>query len=157
TPEKSRFYAPHFYHDRKEGPEDAAMFSHTGSFESVLVRMITDEAKLAVALTSAQRAYETRVSFYDQFTREHKLVKAGQRTGVALAAAGLLVYVGISFGSSEREEYSTFLSSLDPSARAFYVDADKRLLAQFETTEDRTYLRNVGTFAAVKEVWGEGP
>ena len=156
TPEKSRFYAPHFYHDRKEGPEDVDMFSHTGSFESVLARMIHDEGKLEIALASAQRAYEVRTSFYDQFTPEHQARKIVGRTGLALAAAGLLAYVGMSLDPSEREEYAAFLAA-NPTAAAFYVDADRRLIGEFQRTGNAAYLTNIGTFNAAREVWGDGP
>jgi pyrroloquinoline quinone (PQQ) biosynthesis protein C len=157
TPERSRFYAPHFYHDRKEGPQDTAMFSHTGSFESVLARMITDTQKLDVALRSAQKAYDARVSFYDQFTREYRILKAGQRAGLVLAAAALLAYAGVSLNrTSEREEYAAFLAA-NPTAAAFYVDADRRLIEQFQKTGDAHYLTNLGTFRAARDVWGDGP
>ncbi len=158
TPGRSRFYAPHFYHDRKEGPEDVEMFSHTGSFESVLARMITDEQKLDVALRSAQQAYDTRASFHDQFTRKYKMGKVGRQTGIALAATALLAYVGISVSSpSEQEKYDSFLASVGSEERAFYLDSDRWLLKRFQETGDRNYLTNVGTFKAVDQVWGHGP
>ena len=65
-PENSRFYAPHFYHDRKEGNE-MTLFEHTTSFEATIGKMIVDENKLDVARQSARKAYEARVLFYNQF------------------------------------------------------------------------------------------
>ena len=58
TSDKSRFYAPHFYHDRK----DSDTGHHTHSFESVLERMISDEGKLTIAMGSAERAFKAYIS-----------------------------------------------------------------------------------------------
>lgn len=131
---------------------------HKHLFFQRFERMITDEQKLGVALRSAQKAYDTRVSFYDQFTSEYKIMKGAQRGGVALAAAALLAYVGVSLSSpSEREKYDSFLASVGSEERAFYLDSDRWLLKRFQETGDRNYLRNVGTFKAVDQVWGPGP
>jgi len=46
---------------------------------------------------------------------------------------------------------------VEPQARVFYLDADRRLLEQYQKTGNLTYLKNIGTFRAVREVWGDGP
>ena len=160
TTEKSVFYAPHFYHDRKDSKcVDASGVgqqagTHTNSFVAVLDKMMLDEDKLTVAIERADEAYAARMSFFDQFTTGYRAKRASAAAAIA-ASLGFVAYLGTR--ESERENYAEFLTSLKPSERAFYLDADRRMLGQFERTGDPRYLEKAGTFEAVHEAWGEGP
>ena len=64
-PTKSVFYAPHFYHDRK----DAKSGHHTHSFTSVLEGLIRDGKSLGKAKSAAEKAFRVRLGFFDQFSK----------------------------------------------------------------------------------------
>ncbi len=158
TTDKSVFYAPHFYHDRKDACVDAFGVgqqpgTHTNSFVAVLDRMMPDEDKLAVAIESSGRAYDARMSFFDQFTTGYRVRRASATAAIA-ASLALVAYLG---DRREAPSYAEFLASLKPAERTFYLDADRRMLEQFERTGNPIYLEKAGTFEAVKEAWGEGP
>lgn len=51
-------------------------------------------------------------------------------------------------------ESEKFLSS--SKARAFYVDADKRLFAEYVKTQNLKYLENIGSMQAIREVLRRG-
>ena len=103
TPDKSRFYAPHFYHDRK----DSDTGQHTHSFESVLERMIDSEEKLETAIQSATTAFQTRLSFYDQFDGRGRTRRVAITAGALAAAAGFLLtvasYISPIYDSPQRD------------------------------------------------------
>lgn len=63
TAEHSRFYVPHFVHDRK----DADQGGHTQAFDALLTEWITDETTLAIAIKAADAAFRVRYAFYNQF------------------------------------------------------------------------------------------
>ena len=67
TPDRSRFYAPHFYHDRKDGDTG----QHTLSFGSFMDRKIDSEEKLEIAITAAEKAFEAKNAFYNQFLPDY--------------------------------------------------------------------------------------
>ncbi|MBI4150147.1 iron-containing redox enzyme family protein [Candidatus Woesearchaeota archaeon] len=156
---KSRFYAPHFYHDRKDRTAETEG-QHTESFVEVINRMITDDHKLDIALESAQQAYDARISIFDQFTAGHRIARVARHVGVAAAVAAFAVTVGVAgrvLQPTEHEAYARFVASLPPTARAFYADADRRLLDQYEATGDQRYLANLGTLQGARDIWGAGP
>lgn len=70
--ENSRFYFPHYNHDRK-GISREGKPTHSDVFLPVLERMITDEGTLKIACDSAKAGYKARVSFFDQFTVRYYL------------------------------------------------------------------------------------
>ncbi len=161
TPERSRFYAPHFYHDRK----DSETGQHTHSFESVLERMISDEDKLEVAIESAGKAFRRRLHFHDQFYGRLRAKRTLQE-GLAVAAGIAIIATGAYFVrphsrvlDSKTNTTSAAETEIEiaSSGAEFYLDADRRLLQQYRETGDSRYLKNIGTFAAAREVWGEGP
>ncbi len=99
TPEKSRFYAPHFYHDRK----DSETGTHTHSFEGVLGRLITSEEKLKTAKAATYKAFEAREGFYYQFTGTY-WEKVNSTVAASLRALGLpIVDVDVEY------EYARFI------------------------------------------------
>lgn len=61
--EQSRFYVPHFVHDRK----DTQTGGHTQAFDVVLTEWIMNEHKLALATKAADAAFKVRYAFYNQF------------------------------------------------------------------------------------------
>jgi hypothetical protein len=63
TQEDSRFYWPHFIHDRI----DSESGNHSHSFLAVLEKLMTTEQDLEIAKSSVTEAYVARLSFYDQF------------------------------------------------------------------------------------------
>lgn len=65
TEQNSKFYWPHYLHDKKEGGEG----DHTHSFENVLQRMMVDEQTLAIAKERANYAFRIRSDFYAQFDK----------------------------------------------------------------------------------------
>ncbi len=157
TPERSRFYAPHFYHDRK----DSETGQHTHSFESVLERMISSEDKLQVATESAERAFRHRLHFHDQFYGRLRIVRRMQE-GLAIAAGIAIIATGAYFARTIDSESNTAplartSMEVTSSGTEFYLDADRRLLQQYRETGNSRYLKNIGTFEAAREVWGEGP
>lgn len=62
TVEESVFYAPHFFHDKKDGED-----GHTQAFDELLSQLICDERTVAVASETATRAFKVRFDFHDQF------------------------------------------------------------------------------------------
>ncbi len=161
TAEQSRFYAPHYYHDQKEGADDG----HTGEFDALLARLICDEQKLAVAKDAAHKAFEARCSFHNQFTTSYHFASAFRQIAAVAACAVLTIFVGIHANDfykqaareGARQEWAVFLASVEPEGRAFYLDCDRRLAEQAQKTGDLAYLRNIGTMEASRECWGYGP
>ncbi|MBI4895373.1 MAG: iron-containing redox enzyme family protein [Candidatus Aenigmarchaeota archaeon] len=158
TDEKSRFFAPHFYHDRKDKQQEKEG-SHTDSFVNLLEKMISDEQALYVSMDAAKRGYEARARFYDQFTVGYKFLRTARNALVTAASIAAVVYLFLAPNGKQtpQEEYARFLASLPRSERAFYLDCDRWLIDQYDRTLDTKYLKNVGTLQAVKDVWGEGP
>lgn len=161
TPDRSRFYAPHFYHDRK----DSETGQHTHSFESVLERLISDEGKLHIAMESAERAFQVRTYFHNQFDARLRARKALPFAGVAAAAVALICYVGSQAIQSHSSSVTHVVEATSTKAytdawrdsQRFYLDADRRLLQWYQETGEARYLKNVGTFEAARDVWGPGP
>ncbi|MDO8642831.1 MAG: iron-containing redox enzyme family protein [Candidatus Woesearchaeota archaeon] len=156
TPERSRFYAPHFYHDRK----DSETGQHTHSFESVLERLISDEGKLRIATESAEHAFQVRTYFHNQFDARLRARKALPLAGFAAAAVALMCYVGSQISQkpvSSPPRSPPSRTNLPEAGVQFYLQADRWLLQRYEETRDRQYLKNIGTFEAARDVWGPGP
>ncbi len=62
----SRFYYPHFVHDRKKG-DGGGLETHSDAFGSVLAELLTNDADLQVAKKTAKAALDVRYGFHDQF------------------------------------------------------------------------------------------
>lgn len=167
-PEQSRFYAPHFFHDHKEGAEvadEAADGDHVCAFDAMLAELIVDEATLAIAREAAQQAYKARLHFHDQFLRRH-----GVFSSLRAALVLFVCIVGGSLGSclntfaaraareEAREEWAEFLADAGVETRAFYLDCDRAVLERASLnahpTED---LLLIGTSASCRAWWGDGP
>ena len=162
TPEKSRFYAPHFYHDEKGASEKREEFSHTDSFVETLEKLISDEKKLHLAMESAQEAFNARVSFYDQFTTKNKIRKTARNIG---AAASLLLATSLFLKSDHKTEenchdkhdqYVHFLQSANEETKEQYARANRLLLRLFDATGKPEYLQKIATLEAT-EILMEGP
>ncbi len=157
----SRFYAPHYYHDQKEQTDNG----HTGKFDALLDQLICDEKKLAVAKDAALTAFKVRSDFYNQFTTSFRFTSALARVKAVVAFAVFSVFIGTYANDfykkamcvEARQEWTVFLAHVEPRARAFYLECDRRLVEQAQNTGDLTYLRNVGTMEACRECWGDGP
>ena len=67
NPDKSLFYTFHWKHDQKGGTGDAGGEGHTEYYDKVMQEMLTDEAKLQIAKDSAQKAFQVRCDFHNQF------------------------------------------------------------------------------------------
>ena len=63
TKEKSRFYFPHFKHDRK----DSRSGYHTSNFDSILRKLISNKSELNIAERAAKTAFKIKLGFFDQF------------------------------------------------------------------------------------------
>ncbi len=152
--ENSEFYEPHYAHDTKR----LASGEHTKSFESVLNRLINTQEKLLLAKESATKAYHARMSFYDQFTKQARTLKNLKRVGLAVAASvGIGLTINHLIIEDPHEIYSRFLQSLEPEARAFYVNAEQRQFEKYLETGNKKYLETLGTFKAAEEEWGQDP
>lgn len=66
-PDKSLFYTFHWKHDQKGGTGDTGGEGHTEYYNQVMQDMLTDEAKLQIARDSAQKAFQVRCDFHNQF------------------------------------------------------------------------------------------
>ena len=157
TPERSRFYFPHFQHDQVGG-SSGGIDSHTDSFHPILERLITNEEKLGVAIDASDRAYKVRISLFDQFAQGDTR-KQIAKVILAIAASVLVALPAIKPLTEKihHVDYALFLASLAPEEKVFYHDTDQWLFNRFRETGDARYLKNVGTFEAVNDVWGPGP
>ena len=161
TAEQSRFYAPHYYHDQKEGVGDG----HTGEFDALLARLICDEQKLTVAKDAAHKAFEARCEFHNQFITSYRFTSAFRQIAAVAACIALMVFVGINANGfykkaareGARQGWMVFFASIEPQGREFYLDCDRRLAEQAHRTSNLAYLQKVGTPEACGECWGDGP
>ena len=156
TADQSRFYAPHFYHDRK----DSETGQHTHSFESVLERMIDSEPTLAVAMKSADEAFKARTSFYNQFDKRlgHRKLMVG--TGALSAAAAVVIAVAGQFynGSNNNSRIPEGMTVVDSSGiYTLERDANKWLINRYKQTGEQHYLDDIGKRNVVERVFGPGP
>ena len=152
TPDRSRFYAPHFYHDRK----DSETGSHTHSFETVLERMMSDEEKLDTAIQSAENAFRIRSDLYSQF------ISSPRRRYYIGAIAGSALGLGLILGNlGEKQTYGQFLDSLDPDSSIFYArlqkDADRINFEKYLRTGGKKQLEKIGTYEGMSEIFGDWP
>lgn len=169
---QSRFYVPHYEHDKKRKESDKG---HTGEFDELLVELLDSEEALAVAKEAALAAYAARVSINDQFVTHwwQQLLGIGLRgweywklgnlqqkvAGVALC--GFLLFITyrvyrVEYGNSP-PTWAEFLASLPPASRNVYLDADIRLIESVKRSGDVMLLKFVGTRDSSRRVWGEGP
>lgn len=169
---QSRFYVPHYEHDRKRKGA-----GHTGEFDELLAELIDGERALQIAKEAAEAALVARLSITDQFvphwwdtpiaacSRTAETLWSGNslQKAAGIALCGFLLFIFIAYRVYDIEcahtppTWEEMLASLPKDVQEFYLDADKRLGNEFVKTGDRRYLAKIGTSDAVREVWGEGP
>ncbi len=71
TPEKSRFYQPHFEHDLKRtalqgNGRSEGWISHSDGFNEALARLVDTEEKLALAMNTIDKAMKIKLGFYEK-------------------------------------------------------------------------------------------
>jgi len=163
TPAQSRFYYPHYAHDRK----GAKGVGHTGAFDALLALLITDDRTLKIATETAEEAFQIRYRFHSQFLPRRQLVQAGMRLTRWLAAAAAVTLVAVMGHSTLR--LGTVASELQQErgrrqflegqvdANAWLRECDRELVAWFRKTGDSRWLAAVGTPNGPRELYGEGP
>jgi hypothetical protein len=67
--EQSKFYAPHWIHDKKYGVEKG----HTDAFDEMLASLIIDDVSLEEAKRQASLAFRFRYQMQDQFLSQRRI------------------------------------------------------------------------------------
>jgi len=131
----------------------------------LLETLIVDEESLRQAELSARKAFAVRFHFYDQFLASFQKKQTVKRASVLAACLLVVFLLGQFFVNTyqksslqgKRFEWSAFMATLSPEARAVYAGFDQMLLERFNRTGDISDYRKVSTIEAGREMWGDGP